>query len=76
VNVPTVCDDVEFKNIVDQLRSTKKSVVSILVSFNMEHMEPYCSRALSVIDPRLPGWSTGELRHRTNVSYVDNIEYR
>jgi len=71
MNAPTVRDDAEFKNVIDQLRVAKKGIVSIIVSFDMEHMEPYRSRAANVIDPRLPGWSSGDLRLGTSIPRTD-----
>jgi hypothetical protein len=68
-NALTVRDDAEFRTIIDQLQATKKTVVSVLVSFDMEHMEPYHSRVGNAIDPCLPGWSAGEMRPSTHVSY-------
>lgn len=65
-NAPTIRDDLEFKNVVDQLRQTRRSVTAVLVAFDMDQMEPYRSR-MSTVDPRVPNWSGTELRYGTHV---------
>jgi hypothetical protein len=68
-NTPTICDDAEFKNAMDQLEQTRRTVTAILIAFDMDQMELYRSR-VSAVDPRVPNWSGSELRYGTHVSTI------
>jgi hypothetical protein len=55
----------EYDNLVSQIFQ-KRSVKTIIVSFELDHMEPYRCRPTNVLDPILPV----ELRHGTQVRHL------
>ena len=65
-NAPSIRDDLEFQNAIDQLQQSWRTVTAVFISFDLDQMEPYRSRA-AVIDPRISGWSGLELHHGTHV---------
>jgi len=67
-NAPTIRDDSEYSTLVEQLYRTKKSVTAVLVTFDMDQMEPYRVRASGVIDPRHMNWAS-ELSIGTQVRF-------
>ena len=67
-NVPTICGNVEYATLIEQLHSMKQSVTSVLVAFDMDHMEPYRVHACSAMDPQHMS-RTGESTIGTQVRY-------
>ena len=61
---PTIRFDMEYENLISQIFQ-KRSVKTIVVSFELDHMEPYRFRPTNVLDPILPV----ELRHGTHVCH-------
>ncbi|KAF8193679.1 hypothetical protein BJ912DRAFT_1057368 [Pholiota molesta] len=73
-NAPTIRDDNEFKTILDQLYQ-KRTVKNILISFDVDHLEPFRICSATVLDPRLAPWSTNipEIRMGTQVPRPDGF---
>ncbi|KAI0260989.1 hypothetical protein BGY98DRAFT_75869 [Russula aff. rugulosa BPL654] len=69
-NAPTIRDNAEYATVIDQLRSTRRTMTAILVAIDMDQMEPYRVRVSSAIDPRVANWS-GESSFGTQVPRSD-----
>ncbi len=64
-----VRDNNEYQSILDLLYQ-KRQVNAVLISFDIDLLEPFRIRTAGVIDPRLPSWSGAELRFGTHVSFL------